>query len=63
MNDETWSGGVDTGPDCTGCGKPPTRGYRWSFYCSLHGGACGDCKIKSGRIACPVPHDPTQDYR
>lgn len=57
MNDERWIGGIDTGPPCTGCGKSPERGNAWSFHCSLHGGACGECKRRTGRIACPVPHD------
>lgn len=56
MNDERWIGGIDTGPPCTGCGKTPSTGSAWSFYCSLHGGACGECKRKEGAVRCPVSH-------
>lgn len=55
-DDATWAGGINTGPNCSGCGKSPPRGYRWSFYCALHGGACGKCKTKAGSVNCPIPH-------
>ncbi len=55
MSDQRWIGGINTGPACTGCGADPDRGSAWSFSCSIHGGACGDCKVRTGRIACPHP--------
>ena len=61
MNNQRWIGGIDTGPPCTGCGTDPDRGYSWSFWCSTHGGACGECKLKTGRIACPHPEHKRAD--
>ena len=61
MSDQRWIGGIKIGPPCTGCGADPDRGSAWSFYCPTHGGACGDCKIRTGRIACPHPEHKESD--